>query len=252
MTLLKLLSRFCVFHFYLFVVTANTPSSSQPFECNRACLVGKLNSLSVLQLHKLSWLVGEHNQHVQTSLFVETMEKHADPFDGLVPKWEEDTAAQLTAGVQSAKGKGFPDMMQGIVGKFGLSDQASKSLNLQENDLASHTLSKFEPILAGGDAESLTKPLMQRSLDEYYPYMGYEEETAQCKKLADSYFAHCAGDTTAALPHMADVRSRMLSFMKVREGLRRNKHRKTMTGQPIPSDPGLRRTLAYANALVRL
>ena len=252
MALLKLHSRFCVFPFYLLVVIANTSSSSQPVECNHACLVEKLNSLSVLQLHKLSRLVGEHKQHVRTTLFVETVEKHADPFDGLVPKWEEDTAAQLTAGVKSANSKGSPDMMHGIIGKFGLSDQVSKSLNLQENDLASHTLSKFEPVLAGGDAESLNKPLMQRSLDDYYPYMGYEEETAQCKKLADSYFAHCAGNTTAALPHMADVRNRMLSFMKVREGLRPNKHRKTMTGQPIPSDPGLQRTLAYANTLVRL
>jgi hypothetical protein len=49
----------------------------------------------------------------------------------------------------------------------------------------------FHPTTVGGaDPESL-QPLFQPSLEGYYPYMGYETATPQCKRVLNRYFGKC-------------------------------------------------------------
>ena len=70
------------------------------------------------------------------------------------------------------------EMLQGLLGKFGMGEFNAGPESMKRGDLASHG-NAFEPVIAGGDESTFTDRLAQPELEGYHPYMGYEAETPQ-------------------------------------------------------------------------
>ena len=49
----------------------------------------------------------------------------------------------------------------------------------------------FHPSMVGGADPGTLQPLFQPSLEGYYPYMGYETATPQCKRILNRYLGKC-------------------------------------------------------------
>eukprot|EP00946_MAST-07B_sp_MAST-7B-sp1_P001000 g1000.t1 len=49
----------------------------------------------------------------------------------------------------------------------------------------------FHPTVVGGANPEALQPLFQPTLEGYYPYMGYETATPQCKRILNRYFGKC-------------------------------------------------------------
>ena len=79
------------------------------------------------------------------------------------------------------------EMLQGLLGKFGMGEFNAGPESMKRSDLASHG-NAFEPVLAGGDESTFTDRLAQPELEGYHPYMGYEAETPGCARSLSTYF----------------------------------------------------------------
>eukprot|EP00946_MAST-07B_sp_MAST-7B-sp1_P002973 g2973.t1 len=64
-------------------------------------------------------------------------------------------------------------------------DPAQKIVSVRSN------APDFHPTVVGGANPEALQPLFQPTLEGYYPYMGYETATPQCKRILNRYFGKC-------------------------------------------------------------
>ena len=111
------------------------------------------------------------------------------------------------------------EMLQGLLGKFGMGEFNAGPESMKRGDVASHG-NAFEPVIAGGDESTFTDRLAQPGLEGYHPYMGYEAETPQCADSLSTYFKCSAlNQGPNGRQTITDVRQRFLNFRAKHEGI---------------------------------
>ena len=107
------------------------------------------------------------------------------------------------------------EMLQGLLGKFGLTDFNSRAESLKHSDLASHG-NAYEPNTAGGDQSTFTDRLAQPALEGFHPPNGYETETPGCAKSMSEYF-HCSALKNLPLHRGLATDPRQMAFRSKKE-----------------------------------